>query len=77
MNDSISIGQRAAKAIRQRAKETGNTLEVEFLKVGVSRQVVNRWENTNLNPSAYYLQQMALAGYDINWILTGGSNETK
>lgn len=66
-----NIGKRAAKAIRERAKQNGTKLGQESLKVDVSRKVMNDWEKRNRNPSAYFLQQMALAGYDVIWILTG------
>lgn len=66
-----NIGKRAAKAIRERAKRNGIKLEEESMKLYVSRKVMNDWEIHNRNPSAYFLQQMALAGYDVYWILTG------
>lgn len=66
-----NIGQRAAQAIRERAKKKGTKVEEESLKIYVSRKVMNDWEIRNRNPSAYFLQQMALAGYDVYWILTG------
>lgn len=73
-----TIGQRAAMAIRNRAKEKRTLLETELANVDVSRKVLCDWENYNRNPQAYFLQQMALAGYDIYWILTGEKmNDTK
>lgn len=72
-----TIGQRAAKAIRDRAKESGKLLEEELLDVDVSRRVLCAWENYNRNPQAYFLQQMALAGYDVYWILTGRTFDEK
>ena len=72
-----TIGQRAAKAIRNRSKESGTPLEEELLNVYVSRKVLCDWENHNRNPQAYFLQQMALAGYDIYWILTGRTFDGK
>ena len=72
-----TIGQRAAKAIRDRAKESGKLLEEELLNVDVSRRVLCGWENCTRNPQAYFLQQMALAGYDVYWILTGRTFDGK
>ena len=72
-----TIGKRAAKAIRERAERNGTKLEVESLKVYVSRKVMNDWEIRNRNPSAFFLQQMALAGYDVIGILTGGNDNGK
>lgn len=66
-----NIGKRAAQAIRERAKKNGTKLEEESMKLYVSRKVMNDWERRNRNPSAYFLQQMALSGYDVYWVLTG------
>ena len=66
-----NIGKRAAMAIRERAKQNGTKIGAESLKVDVSRKTMNDWEKRNMNPSAYFLQQMAFAGYDVVWILTG------
>lgn len=66
-----NIGKRAAKAIRERQKQNGTKLNEELIKVDLSRKVMNDWELRGRNPSAYFLQQMALAGYDVMWILTG------
>lgn len=66
-----NIGKRAAQAIRERSKENGTKLEEESMKLYVSRKVMNNWELRNRNPSAFFLQQMALAGYDVFLILTG------
>lgn len=66
-----NIGKRAAQAIRERSKKNRTKLEEESMKVYVSRKVINDWEIHNRNPSAFFLQQMALAGYDVFWILTG------
>ncbi len=66
-----NIGKRAAKAIRERAKQNGTKLGEESYKVDVSRKAMNDREKRKRNPSAYFLQQMALAGYDVVWILTG------
>lgn len=66
-----NIGKRAAKAIRERSQENGTKLEEESMKIYVSRKVMNDWEIRNRNPSAFFLQQMALSGYDVYWILTG------
>lgn len=70
-----TIGKRAATAIRERAKQNGTNLGQESLKVDVSRKVMNDWETKNRNPSAYFLQQMALAGYNVVWILTGAERD--
>ena len=72
-----TIGQRAAMAIRNRAKGNGTLLETELNNVDVSRRVLCGWEKRTRNPQAYFLQQMALAGYDVYWILTGRTFDGK
>jgi hypothetical protein len=74
----LTIGQRASKAIQEKAKNNGNWIYVECEKIGVSRKVYRDWRKCGFNPTAYFLQQMALNGYDIYWILTGEmKNENK
>jgi transcriptional regulator with XRE-family HTH domain len=70
-----TIGQRAVHAIRERIKKNRTTQEHECKKMGISYRVFYGWEKQGTNPSAYYLQQMALAGYDVIWILTGGKED--
>lgn len=65
------IGDRAYLAICERAKQNGRKKTAEAMKAGVSPTSLFGWEKRNTNPSALALQQMALAGYDVIWILTG------
>lgn len=69
-----SIGERAAQAIDSKAKENGRKVAEELKRIGACRKTMNDWKKRGRNPQAYYLQQMALHGYDIHYILTG---ETK
>lgn len=64
------IGKRAAQAIRQKA---GNDCKyvMELDRLNFSRQLVHNWEHNKGTPSGKILQKMALAGYDVHWILTG------
>lgn len=73
----MSIGKRAAYAIREAAEDRNVTIESECERLGTTRKTLGDWQKRGLSPSAYYLQQMALAGYDVIWILTGGNNDTK
>ena len=73
----MSIGERAALAIEAMAKKNGTTIEEECHNIGATRKAKHDWERHGRNPQAYFLQQMALAGYDVIWILTGGSNGCK
>lgn len=67
----MTIGERAAKAIRDRVAQNDTTLTKELDEITASRRVLNGWEEKGRNPNAYFLQQMALNGYDIMWILVG------
>lgn len=70
----MTIGMRAAEAIKERARKNGSTLTSEFENLGLCRKVFGDWQKRGIDPSAYYLQQMALAGYDVIYILTGKEN---
>ena len=71
----MTIGERAAHAIRERSNINGSTLTSEIEKLYLCRKVFNDWDTKGRNPSAYFLQQMALAGYDVIWILTGRTSD--
>ena len=73
----MSIGERAAWAILEMAEQRNVTTEAECERLGTTRKTFGDWQKRGLSPSAYYLQQMALAGYDVVWILTGGIHECK
>jgi transcriptional regulator with XRE-family HTH domain len=66
-----TIGVRAAQAIRERAKQNGKHVIETAEEVGVSKRVLWGWQTGNTDPRAYLLSEMAYAGYDIHWILTG------
>ena len=66
----MTIGERAAKCVRDRARQTG-TVKGEMERLGVSVDCLFRWEKGNTAPFAYALQQMALSDYDVYYILTG------
>lgn len=68
----MTIGNRAAQAIHERSLDTGISPAKLMEKMGANRKTLGDWERKNMNPQAHYLQQMALDGYDIYWILTGG-----
>lgn len=71
----MTIGERAAQAIREKAKEKGIPIYKELENIGTQRNAFHVWEKCNIDPSGYFLQQMALNGYDIYWILTGKEQE--
>lgn len=69
-----TIGNRAYKEIKKRARQNGIAPYKEAEKLGISSShVLSGWKK-NFNPSAYYLQQMYYAGYDVIYILTGEKN---
>lgn len=67
----MTIGKRAAQAIRERAKAIGISPTKFMERMGTNRKTLNDWEKKNRNPQAYWLQQLALEGFDTHWILTG------
>lgn len=66
-----NIGKRAATAIRERAARNGTKKGWEQETLNLTRKTFRLWERGENAPSAYFLQQMAFAGYDVVWILTG------
>ena len=67
----LTIGERAAHLIRVKATMKGISIDKECECIGTNRKVYQDWRHCGRNPTAYFLQQMALAGYDVIWILTG------
>lgn len=65
-----TIGERAVKEIKKRARQNGISTSKEAAKLYITSTILAHWK-TDTNPSAYYLQQMALVGYDVIYILTG------
>ena len=70
------IGERAYKAISDRAAE--NEMEVkEYAKtIGIDHRNVSNWKVGYSEPRAYSLSLMAEAGLDTYWILTGQRVDT-
>ncbi len=64
------IGMRAADEIRRTAYGKCNDKE-EAKRIGIRRKSFYDWDNGRSDPSTYNLQKMALAGYDVHYILTG------
>lgn len=65
-----TIGERAAKEIKKRARANGVSMSKQASEISLTSVHIAHWTD-GMNPSAYYLQQMALAGYDVIYILTG------
>ena len=64
------IGVRAAKEIYNR-QDSEHKLDDLLAEVGMARPTLWYYYNDKTDPSAYRLREMALAGYDIHYILTG------
>lgn len=69
--ENMTIGQRAAEEIKKRVSENGHSFLRERALLDLEESTYNGWEKGKYNPAAYYLQQMALNGYDVHYILTG------
>lgn len=68
-----TIGKRAYKEIKKRARENGISPYKEAEKLGIAYSQISGW-NTRFNPSAFYLAKMYYDGYDVIYILTGVRN---
>lgn len=64
------IGVRAAKEVYNR-QNAERSLDDVLDEIGSNRQRIWSWHNRKANPSAYCLRIMALAGYDVYYILIG------
>lgn len=67
----MTIGQRAAQLIKERAKKNNRRVEWELLELEIHEHSFRDWVAEKTNPSAYFLQNMARNGYDIMYILVG------
>ena len=70
-----TIAMRAVQQIRRRAKAQNSPVPALLRRIGVSRELFWRWKQNKNDISACYLQQMALDGYDVVYILTGKRQE--
>lgn len=68
-----TIGERAVKEIKKRARQNNVSVSKQGSELSITSTHISRWTD-GTNPSAYWLQQMALAGYDVIYILTGVKN---
>ena len=66
-----SICDRAVYAIETRHEALGVSIDEVMQEIGLIRMNYYKWKYHEHTPSIYALQQMALAGYDVLYILTG------
>lgn len=71
------IGKRAAEAVRAMAKENETSYIFELNCLQVKAETLWQWEHGNTDPRAKALANMASAGYDVLYILTGVKNNGK
>jgi hypothetical protein len=60
-----------ALALEKRADENGITYKQECENLSIPYDTFRDWRKRSKFPSSYYLRRLALADYDIVWILTG------
>lgn len=70
-----TVGQRAAYAIRGRCVQNRTSLEHELRNADISSRLFWSWEKQGFSPTAYSLRKLAVAGYDVMWILMGGERD--
>lgn len=68
---ATTIGECAVQAIKERARQTGRKPREEFLSLEITDAMWHNWKHGIHNPNVYFLKNMALAGYDVVYILTG------
>lgn len=69
-----TIGGRAAQEIENRVlnlKNGSGKLAKELKRIGIPYGVFYAWKNGKYDPSAFYLQVLHFAGYDVIYLLTG------
>ena len=71
----LTIGERAAQAIRETAENNGLTITKECMRIGINTDTRIAWNNGKANPGGSVLALMLNAGYDVIWILTGKKGE--
>lgn len=64
------IGPRVAMAIYNRQDSEHNLDDVLF-EIDLTRVSLNNYKNRKSIPSGAVLRRMALAGYDVHYLLTG------
>lgn len=67
----MTIGERAYKAISDRADQAGVGIVAYAKSIGISQPNLTHWKNAHSEPRAYLLSLLAEAGLDVHWILTG------
>lgn len=74
MSKLDTIGKRAAWAIEEHRLQKHMKKCKAYAEIDVKVGTVSSWRKGITEPRGYHLQQMALAGYDVLWILLGGDS---
>ena len=70
MADTVAL--RAVQLIERRAKAQDAPVPALLRRIGLCRELFWQWKHQNKDGiSSRYLEQMALDGYDVVYILTG------
>lgn len=64
------IGPRVAKEIRNR-QDADHNLDDVLDEIDITRQSLHHYKKRKSIPSGAVLRKMALAGYDVHYLLTG------
>ena len=64
------IGPRVAKAIYNR-QDSEHDLDDVLLEIDLTRASLHNYKNRKSIPHSAVLRRMALAGYDVHYLLTG------
>lgn len=67
----MTIGERAYKAIKEKASKKGISFARECAEIGFSNRAAIYWVRGNAVPGGYILSLMLKNGYDLNYILLG------
>lgn len=67
----MTIGQRTAQAIREKAMANGTTIRNECEKLQITENTRLSWNRGKGNPGSIILAELYRNGYDIGYILTG------
>ena len=69
MDKHMTVGQRTALAIKMRVQH--GRVKPELDRLTIPHGSYERWKLGKGDPQSFWLQQLALSGYDVHWILTG------
>ena len=72
-----TIAMRAVQQLIRRAEKEDVDVSYLLRRIGADRHLLYRWRHNKNDISAQYLEQMALDGYDVVYILTGKRQEEK